>query len=192
MKTQIKILREIYVNDGIHARAICRNLKLGMPSVKNSINKLSKLLTTEKTGRNIVYTIDYSKKDVIPYIYLIEYSRLNELPKKIQYAIFDYLHLLSNKPILTIIFGSYAKGDYTQDSDLDLLLVFNSIDKEAEPKAKVISMRHNITLAPVYLDYKSFSSRFFDQKKKFFQDLKKDKVIVNGIEWWVELKNEEA
>lgn len=192
MKTKINILREIYVKNGIHARGICRNLNLGMPSVKNSINQIRGLLITQKTGRNIVYKINYSNKEVVPYICLVEYSRISELPKKAQYAVFDYLKLLKNKPVLTAIFGSYSTGKYTKDSDLDILLVFNKVDKEAEEKAKMASSKYGITLAPVYLDYETFSKEFFNQKKKFFQDLKKDKIIVNGIEWWVELKNEET
>ena len=192
METKIRILREIYVKNGSHARELCRNLKLGMPSVKNSLNQVKNMVVRKKRGRNIIYNIDYSKREIVPYLYLVEYSRMQELPKKIQYAVFDYIKSLNNKPLLTIVFGSYAKNQYTQDSDLDIFLVFNTIKKEVEEKAKVISSKHGIAIAPVYLDYDAFSKEFFNQKKKFFQDLKKDKIIVNGIEWWVELKNEEA
>jgi predicted nucleotidyltransferase len=192
MKTEIKILREIYLRDKSHARELCRSLKLGMPSVKNALEHLKGVLKAEKTGRNIMYKIDYAKKEIIPYLYLVEYSRINELPKKVQYAVFDYIKSMKNKPLLTVIFGSYAKNQYTERSDLDILLVFAKTTKEAEEKAKIISSKQGIALAPVYLDYESFSKGFFDQKKKFFQDLKKDKIVVTGIEWWVELKSEEA
>ena len=192
METKLKMLKEIYVKNGSYARELCRNLNLGMPSVKNSLNQLKEMLTARRGGRNINYTVNYSNKGVIPYLYLVEYSRIEELPKKAQYALFDYMKSLKNKPILTIIFGSYARNEYSRNSDLDLLLVFNKVTKEAEEKARVVSSKYGLTLAPVYLQYGAFSKEFFNQKKKFFQDLKKEKIILNGIEWWVELKNEEA
>jgi predicted nucleotidyltransferase len=56
--------------------------------------------------------------------------RLERLSKKIGEAIKDILFTLENKPILTIIFGSYAKGNYTEESDLDILFVFSKFDKK--------------------------------------------------------------
>ena len=72
------------------------------------------------------------------------------------------------------------------------MLVFNKKTREPETKARIISSRYNVSIEPVYLDLEVFKKEFHNQKKKFFHDLKKKKLIVTGIEWWVELKNEEA
>ncbi len=191
MSTDLKLLREIYEKNGSYARELSRNLKLGMPSIKNSINKNKNILKNKKNGRNIIYEINYSKREVIPYIYLVEYSRLNDFPKKIQYLIFDFIKSLRTKPLISLIFGSYARNEFTKDSDVDILLV--GVDKkEAEEKAKMFSLKYDVVLSPVYLGYDTFKKDFYNQKKKFFQDLKRNKIIINGVEWWVELKNEEA
>ncbi|MBD3248744.1 hypothetical protein GF336_01745 [Candidatus Woesearchaeota archaeon] len=192
MKTRIRLLKEIYLNEGIHQRELARKLDIGMPSVTNAIKGAKNLLKRKQQGRILRYYLNYSSKNIIPYIYLIEYSRLDELPKNTQYSVYDLLKSLKNKPVLTIIFGSYAKGNYSKSSDLDILLVFNKKVKEPESKAKIISSRYNISISPVYLDFETFSEGFFNQKKKFFQDLKKNKIIISGVEWWVELKNEET
>ena len=97
------------------------------------------------------------------------------------------------KPLLAIIFGSYTRGDYTKDSDIDIMLVCQKIDrKDIENTAKKISMRHDIDIGPVYLDYDTFKESFYSSNKKFFINLKKEKILIAGIEWWVELKNEET
>ena len=115
-----------------------------------------------------------------------------KLPKYVQDAVFDFLKILKDKPILTLIFGSYAVGDYTKQSDLDVLLVFHKLEEDVEKKAKIISGRYNVKLEPVYLSWQEFSKKFFDEKDKFMKQIKDNKILINGIEWWVLLENEAA
>lgn len=91
-----------------------------------------------------------------------------------------------------IIFGSYAKGTFTKASDLDVMLVFNKLNEEAEKKAKIIGARHGISMELVYLPWSSFRKKFFDEKDVFMKELKENKIIVTGIEYWRELENEKA
>lgn len=192
MKTKINVLKEIYEKEKTHSRAICRSLNLGMPSVKNALESLKSLLIVKEEGRNKNYSINYKNKDIIPYLYLIENKKIEKLPKKVSYAIEDFLISLKEKPIISLIFGSYANSSYSKESDIDILLVFNKTSKEAEEKAKIVSDLHNIELSPVYLNLKEFKEGFHDQKNRFFKEIKEKKVLLTGIRWWVEVKNEEA
>ena len=74
------------------------------------------------------------------------------------------------------------------------LLVFQIIEdtKKIENTAKKISMKTNTQLNPVYLGYKEFKETFHNSIKDFFKKLKKDKIILIGIEWWRQLIDEEA
>jgi len=53
-------------------------------------------------------------------------------------------------------------------------------------------MRMNVEINPVYLDYKIFRDSFHNNTKEFFKNLKENHIILTEIEWWRQLKNEEA
>ncbi|RLJ06601.1 MAG: hypothetical protein DRP16_04960 [Candidatus Aenigmatarchaeota archaeon] len=192
MNTELELLKLIYLNPGIYVRSLARELNLGIPSVKYGLNKLIKkrLINSEKEGRNLKFYINYKNNLIISFLYNIEYSRFLKLPKHAQDAVFDFLKILKDKPVLTLIFGSYAIGNYTKQSDLDILLIFNKMNENIEEKAKIVAGRYNIKLEPVYLSWQEFSKKFFDKKDKFMKEIKNNKILINGIEWWVMLENE--
>ncbi len=195
-RTELGLLRLIYLNKGIHVRALAKNLEIGIPSVKYGLNKLiaKKLVMFEREGRNLKFYINYNGCLIIPYLCSVEYSRFLGLPKNVRDAIFDFLKILKNKPFLVLIFGSHASGNYTRQSDLDVLLVFNrrKLREDFEKKAKVISERCGVRLEPVYLSLESFTKKFFDRADKFMKQVNENKILVSGMEWWVMLENEKA
>jgi len=192
--TKIKILEQIYLKPGIHKRELSKQLKIGMPSVDYGLQKITQLIKKQKAGNQINYFLDYSKEALSPALYTVEYSRFERLPAKVRLSVMDFLKELKEKPILAIIFGSYAKGTYTKDSDIDILLVFQNVGgyKQIENIAKKVSMKINTQLNPVYLDYNDFKESFHDPTKEFFKKLKKEKILLIGIEWWRQLQDEEA
>ncbi|MEW5897024.1 MAG: nucleotidyltransferase domain-containing protein [Nanoarchaeota archaeon] len=165
-----------------------------MPSIDYGLKKISKLVKQKKTGNQINYFLNYSKDELTPLLSAVEHSRFGRLPAKVRLSVNDFLKELDEKPILAIIFGSYASGTYTKSSDIDILLVFQKIDdsKKIENTAKKISMKTNTQLNPVYLSYSEFRESFQDTTKEFFKKLKKDKLILIGMEWWRQLIDEEA
>lgn len=193
-KTEIRILEQIYLNPGIHKRELSKQLKLGMPSIDYGLKKISKLLKQKKSGNQINYFLDFSKEELTPSLSTVEHSRFEKLPAKVKLSINDFLIELEEKPIIAVIFGSYASGNYAKNSDIDILLVFQNIDhsKSIENTAKKISMKTNTQLNPVYLNYNEFKESFHNLTKEFFKKLKKDKIVLIGMEWWRHLEYEEA
>ncbi len=193
-KTEIRLLEQIYLNPSIHKRGLSRQLNLGMPSVDNGLQKINWLIKQKKTGNQIQYSLDYSREELTPLLSIVEYSRFEKLSYKVKLSITDFLKELTEKPVLVIIFGSYASGRHTKNSDIDLLLVFQKIEdsQKIEDTAKKISLKTNTQLNPVYLDYPEFRESFHNPTKSFFKKLKKDKIILVGIEWWRQLTDEEA
>lgn len=191
---RIRVLSEIYANEGVHMRELSRRLKLGMPAVKNHVDKLLKegVITKRYEGRNLKLYVNRKNRSLTSYLYQIESMRLKRLPKSISNAVFDLVSSLENKPLIAAVFGSYAKGTFTKTSDLDVMLVFNKPTEEVEKKAKLISDRHGINIEPVYLSWNSFRKKFFDEKDAFMKELKGNKIVVTGIEYWRELENEKA
>ncbi|HLC52884.1 MAG TPA: nucleotidyltransferase domain-containing protein [Candidatus Nanoarchaeia archaeon] len=193
-KTEIRILEQIYLNPGIHKRELSKQLKLGMPSIDYGLKKISKLIKQKKSGNQINYFLDYSKEELTLLLNTVEHSRFERLPAKVRLAVNDFLKELEVKPVISVIFGSYARGEYTKSSDIDILLVFQKIEdsKKIENTAKKISMKTNTQLNAVYLNYQEFKEAFHNLTKEFFKKLKKDKIILIGIEWWRQLVYEEA
>jgi predicted nucleotidyltransferase len=193
-KTEIRILEQIYLNPGIHKRELSKQLKLGMPSIDYGLKKISKLIKIQKAGNQINYFLDYSKEGLNPALSIVESGRFEKFPAKVRLSLDDFLKELEVKPLIALIFGSYANDTYTKKSDIDILLVFQNVKdfKQIENTAKKISMKTNTELNPVYLNYQEFKESFHNSTKEFFKKLKKDKVILIGIEWWRQLIYEEA
>jgi len=193
-RTEIRILERIHLNLGIHKRELSKQLKLGMPSIEYGLQKISKFIKTQKAGNQIKYFLDYSKEGLTPALLTVEYSRFERLPAKVRLSAMDILKELKGKPVIALIFGSYAAGAYTKNSDIDILLVFQKIEdsKSIENTAKKISMKTNTQLNPVYLNYNEFKESFHNPTKAFFKKLKNDKIILIGVEWWRQLQDEEA
>ncbi len=193
-KTMLGVLEQIYVAPGIHQRGISKQLRLSMPSVDNALKKLGRIVENQKSANQFKYYINYSKEALVPLLYGVEYLRVERLPARARIAIRNFLRELEEKPILALIFGSYAKGNYTNKSDIDILLVFQNIDnaRTIENAAKRISMNTNTKISPVYLGYENFKESFHNPTKDFFKNIKKNKILLVGIEWWRYLENEEA
>lgn len=191
---EIKVLEQVYLHPGIHKRELSRKLGVGMPSVDHAIKKVDKLLKKEKSGNQIRYYLDYSQDALIPALYAVEHSRFEKLPAVVKLSIKDFLQELTEKPMMVMLFGSYAKNTYTKKSDIDILLVFQNFPhaERIENTAKRISMRTNIGVSAVYLDYNSFRDSFHNPTKRFFKELKEKKILLEGIEEWRRLRNEES
>lgn len=75
------------------------------------------------------------------------------------------LHDLYADSLLDIIlFGSYARGDYSQGSDLDLLLLFKTSDDYSDRErylrlAADLSLKYDTLVSLVPMDYATFQSR---------------------------------
>lgn len=189
MSTETEIFKQVYMKPGIHVRMLSRELKVGMPSVKYALKKLyeKRLVNAEKEGRNVKLYVNYKNRLAVPYIYNVEYERLLSLPKKAQDAVFHVMdYLFAEPPVMVLVFGSYVSGDYTNASDLDILIVSNNGDgQRMEKVAKIVSSGHGIEIQPVYMTYKDLHRNFHGD---FIQKVRENKIIVTGAEWWIKLE----
>jgi len=194
--TEIQIVNLIWQNPGIHVRELARRLKLGIPSIKYALEKLKKdkIIASKTEGRNLKFYINFNSKESYSYIPLLNVHNIQNLNEKIRSMIYDLLKSLSIKPLMTIIFGSYAIGDYKKSSDLDLLLIYSDKDNpdDIEQKSKIISQRYGIKISPVYMKWEEFRKNFHNNTDKFIKQVKNNKIVFIGIEWWVMLENESA
>ncbi|MBN1385851.1 nucleotidyltransferase domain-containing protein [Candidatus Woesearchaeota archaeon] len=123
-----KIMYLFYRNTdkSFHLREIARRTGLNENSASRFLNQLEKegFLTSRKDANLKKYS---SKKNLKTFALftLFDVERLSMLPSIRKNAIACFLDKLTEKPVIAFLFGSTAKGTYTEDSDIDLLLITN-------------------------------------------------------------------
>jgi predicted nucleotidyltransferase len=191
METKLKIIAELEKeHKGIHLRGISRCVNSGLPNVKRFLGILEKekVVKKEKEANLIKFKLRESEK-TLAYLGQIHTERFIELPAKIKAAIRDFLNEIETRPLVALIFGSYAKGNYTKESDIDILLVFQKLEnaKDIENTAKRIGMRTNTKISPVYVDYKNFEKNFLNKEHDFSREIRHDVIIMLGVEIYYHL-----
>ncbi len=186
MNTKLKIINEIERNPkGVHLREISRAVNSGLPNVKRFLNILEKekVVKKEKDANLLKFKLNEGEK-TLSYLSQIHVDKFLDLPNKIRTAIRDFMNELEIRPLIALIFGSYAKGNYNKNSDIDILLVFQKVEKEKEIEifAEKISMRTNTKISPVYVDYKNFEKNFLDKKHDFSGEIRKEVIVLLGVE----------
>ena len=174
---------------GIHLREISRLINTGLPNVVRYVNILEKEGVVNKKREANLLKVELKKgQSTIAYLKQLHTEKFLSLPKKVQITINDFLAELDTKPIIALIFGSYAKGDYTNKSDIDILLVFQNFkEADIENTAKRISLRSNKQISPVYVNYRDFEKNFLNKEHTFSNEIRKDVIVLNGIEYYYEL-----
>ena len=93
--------------------------------------------------------------------------------------------LYGNKLNKIILYGSYARGDYTEESDIDIMIVLdgdrNDVKKMRKSTIKManeISLDQNVFLSILLRDKKYFEDNldFFP----FYQNIVREGVIIYG------------
>lgn len=174
---------------GVHLREISRLINTGLPNVVRYVDILEKEGVVKKKKEANLLKVELKKGQItIAYLKQLHTVKFLSLPKKVQITINDLLIELEIKPIISLIFGSYARGDYMNKSDIDILLVFQNFkDVDIENTAKRISLRSNQQINPVYMNYKDFEKNFLNKEHAFSNEIRKDVIILNGIEYYYEL-----
>ena len=191
METKLRIIKEIEKrHNGIHLRELSRILNSGLPNVKRFLEILEKekVVKKERDANLVKFKLKESEKTAA-YLRQVHTERFLVLPSKVKIAITDFLNEIEIRSLIALIFGSYAKGNYTKESDIDVLLVFQKLEnvKNIENTAKKISMRTNTKISPVYLDYKNFEKNFLDKGHDFSREIRQDAIVIIGVENYYKL-----
>jgi len=186
MGTKIKIVGELEKeHKGIHLRAIARAVNSGLPNVKRFLEILEKekVVKKEKEANLIRFKLRKSQK-TLAYLKELNTERFLQLPVKIQGSVNEFLEELEEKPLIALIFGSYAKNSYTKESDIDILLVFQKLtnEKDIENTAKKVSMRTNSKINPIYVEYVNFERNLLNKEHDFSREIRQNVIILLGIE----------
>lgn len=162
----------------INIRQLSQELSINYSNVYYSIKQLQNegLISLEKMGNS--YNCILNKK-VHPLIFQAEYGRRDTFIKdKNIKALKSKLNSLKF-PFIALIFGSYAKGNRTKGSDLDLMTI--SEKNRIKDLERIISLLPlNIHMVP--LTFEEFSSMAQTKKFNVVLEVMAANVILIGIE----------
>ncbi|MFA6089127.1 MAG: nucleotidyltransferase domain-containing protein [Candidatus Woesearchaeota archaeon] len=156
----------------IHLRDIAKLTKYNENSVYRFLNKLEKdnILKSRRQANLKLFSLKQNKK-VYSILSFFDVEKYEKLPHIRKTALKCYFDALEVKPIFAILFGSTAKENFREDSDIDILLITNSrIDtKKAEYAADTQSA---MKVSTFQMTYKNFLKEL---------KLKDDKVVQSAV-----------
>lgn len=164
-------LKELLVRTKLSYEPVYRNLK---EFVKKGI------IFKKKFGRTLVYSLNLEAEESKLSFFFYAKNRLKQFSEK-HWVIFNALSKVNQEKMdFLAIFGSYAKGNYSKDSDIDVLCI-SSKKNESEQELNALKSKTNMDFSPVVLSKKEFK-KIKIENLPFWNDLVKFGVIFKGYE----------
>lgn len=175
-KGREKILECLYRNRSkeLYFSEILRETKLTQNTTLKHLKLLQKnnLIVSNRKIGNTFYKINTKNPQIYSIFSYFDYKRLNELPLERKRAITEFLERLEIKPLISLIFGSTAKGTFEKKSDIDVLLVYNKKESEETKLKSDIEATTGIEIQTFIIDFSYFKEQILRQE---------DKVITHAI-----------
>ena len=192
MKLELKIIdllarnteRKFTINE------IAKFLEEYYSFVHRIVNKLIKdsVVTKEKAGKSYLCSINLYNEKTIILVNLSKIEKKNDLynsNKELKIILEDFVKSAESliTPISIVLFGSYAKGTATKESDIDILLISKTkvgIDKIT----KEIYAKYGKEINPVIMTSEDFKRQ---KDKSLIKEIIKDHYVLYGVEKFVNL-----
>lgn len=140
-----------------------------------------KCLIKKKVGKTNVY--EFVKDRDLLYLGFINYIIKRRLDFKQKHQLlykrlYEFLNEV-NPEGPAVVFGSFAKGTETKNSDVDLLIVRNRND--VQNKVQVFKTKYSINLRPVVVKTSDFKNIKKDNPQ-FWSDLVEYGIVLDGLD----------
>jgi len=185
-KAKIRILREmIETNREFTFEDITKAINMSFGTVHPILKDLvdSRILIVRKMGRSKLYKINerhllYNK---LKKMFKAEKEGFNKVAKK-------FARLLVKKGIKNIIlFGSVARGEPTEKSDIDLLVIYKGNEALAKDNISKLSQeflnKYDVEIVPTYLSVKEAKNRRRKFDRFIMNVLNEGKVLFGDVKW---------
>ncbi|MFW5902669.1 MAG: nucleotidyltransferase domain-containing protein [archaeon] len=166
------------LNKEIHGRELARELNSNQKTVQNKLNDLEEknILESEEKGRLKEFKLNKNNPATKNLLITTEIEKLQKILQKSFEAkeIIKEILQKTEKPI--IVYGSFAKGTWDKNSDLDILII-----GEKEKKVEEINKKYSRKIQYMYLKPKEFKQQL-KEKTSYIKEILKNHVICQGFE----------
>lgn len=185
-----------------YTRELAELSKAGRSTISDEFPRLAKLgiVNHRREGREVYYRFNLTNPKTRKLCELFETERREEFYKKsgrlawslqdFAKRVFDFLPQIQS----VILFGSAARGQFTETSDVDLLVVvptmeqeaFNTLMKSIDALAADVRGRYGFPISAVTMTMKDFESAL-REKKRIAQDVLREGIVLFGEERYYQL-----
>lgn len=168
--------KELYFSEILREANLTQNTTL---KHLNNLQKNRLIVSTKKTAHTF-YKINVKNPHIYSIFSYFDYKRFNELPSSRKRAIIEFLQILETKPIIALIFGSTAKKTFTEESDIDLMLVFNKKEEVDEKTIKDLEATTGFHIQTFIIDYTYFKEQILKEEDKVITHAIKTGFVMSG------------
>ena len=180
------------IHKNYHIREIARIFNVHHAVASKLLKLLLKesILRRDVKGREQIYSLNFGNSLTIKYLSICEDIKLFDFIKNrtdIEKSLFlDLINLLINfypkDILLSLIFGSYAKGYETEKSDIDIMIILRVDKREGLNKAiNNIGKKWGKKISILYLTINDFENNL-KEKNKMLIDIIENHIILVGSE----------
>ena len=151
-----------------HLRQIAKDMDINHMTIKRALGVLIKenVLDVKKQGKNNIYSIKKTL-EAKNFALMAEIYKLNNLIKA-HPELKQSLKSLNNIPInLIVIFGSYAKGQETKNSDIDIYI--ETARSKIKKEASKINSKFSVKIGE------------YNRENLLIKEIEKSHIIVKGV-----------
>lgn|SRR3989338_9636625 len=189
---KMEILKYVYENPPAYLRKIATELSIHPYIVKRYIDALTskKIFDQQRAGKTILLTINPLLDSIGQLLYIIECYKQKTEDKTLKMIIKTLQQQFgkNNRIISCIIFGSYARGAATKESDADVLFIIESKDigLVIMKKMSQLGALMNLKFSPIIMTVSEFKTTIETKEPATVTLLKpSQRIIVFGIEYFV-------
>ncbi len=160
----------LLLKEALHTRAIAEQLSSNHATVLRRLRVLTEdnIVDSRMEGKNKVYTLKRTLegRNAVMIAEIYKQSSVVSMYPVLR-GIFQFVQEMPEIP-LAILYGSYAKGLATKDSDIDIY-----IETTDSQKKKQLELRHSsasVKIGP------------FDTRDLLVREMMKDHIIIKGVE----------
>jgi len=172
--------KEIYFSEILRQTGLTQNTTL--KHLKNL--KENKLIIANKQIGNTFYKINSNNLQIYSIFSFFDYKKLNNLPPERRRAIIELLEKIKVKPIISLIFGSTAKGTFDKKSDIDILLIYNTKESEDKELKRDIESVTGVKIQTIIIDLEYFKEQILKQEDKVVTHAIKTGFVIRGFDYF--------
>lgn len=172
-------------------RGIAKRLNKSYTLIYNNIADLCRKKIIEKESIPPAQIIMLSEFAPVDVLIDIEFKKkkdlLNDFPW-IKVMLNDMLIAVKNHFFILVVFGSYAKGNQTQKSDIDLLVIVQDKNDIKKLEDKFYSVYSKVKKGLNFVDIMSFSGMIKNTNEfNIGNEAKRNHIILHGIEEYYQI-----
>jgi predicted nucleotidyltransferase len=169
----------------LNINQIAKHLKKDYKNVHDIITRLSRtVINLDPFGKSYRVRL---RTDPHPLIFEAEYRRREQLLKNKTLAILaDSFNALRSRLYILLVFGSYAKGTQTKQSDIDLLFIIpdaSDLEKDIQNIANTLPLNIHLNIFTEH----EFKAMRDSKERTVGSEAIGNNIIIHGIESYYEL-----